>query len=60
MMIQLSDYFPALATLPAITVAGIGLIAASLVLYMFSRAPEFLMVTFTATIYAAIPLLPIH
>ncbi len=56
----LTDNLPAIAHLPVISVCGFGVIAFSLLLYLFCRAPELLMVCATALIYAAVPLLPIR
>ncbi len=60
MMVQISNYLPIVATLSPVTVAGIGLIALSSVLYLVSRAPEFLMVAATAMMYSVVPLIPWH
>ncbi len=60
MMTQLTNMFPVIASMSPVTVAGLGLIAVSAVLYLFSRMPEFLMVAATAMIYAAVPLIPFH
>jgi hypothetical protein len=60
MMTQLISMFPMVASMSPVTVAGIGLIAVSSVMYLFSRMPEFLMVAATALIYAAVPLITFH
>jgi hypothetical protein len=60
MMTQLTNALPMISSLSPITVAGVGVIAVSALLYLFCRAPEFLMVAATAAMYAAVPLIPFH
>ena len=54
---SLTDYFPALASLSPVTMVGLGIVAIGTLLYFFTRVPEFLLVVFTALLYAAAPLL---
>ena len=54
---SLTDYFPAITNLSPVTMVGIGVVALGGLLYFFTRVPEFLLVVFTALLYAAAPLL---
>jgi hypothetical protein len=57
MMIQAGDYLPGLPPLSIITVAGAGILAASVVLYFLSHAKELLYVGGIAALYAVVPVI---
>jgi hypothetical protein len=57
MLDQLSDYLPIVATLSPITVFGLGIGAFCTLLYLLTRAPEFLLIVITAMLYSAVPLM---
>jgi hypothetical protein len=58
MLEMLSNNLPAITSISPITVAGVGISALAALVYLFTRLPEMLLVIATATIYAAVPLLP--
>ena len=59
MMMQVSDLLSGLPPVSIVTVIGLCLVGATLVLYLLSRIPEILLITLICLIYAAVPVLPL-
>ncbi len=57
MMMQVKDFIPGFPPVSIITVIGLCVVAASLLLYLLSRVPELLLITIISFIYAAVPML---
>jgi hypothetical protein len=57
MMMQMSNVLPGLPPLSILTVIGASVMISTLVLYMLSRVPELLLITFIAGMYAMVPVI---
>jgi predicted PurR-regulated permease PerM len=57
MLMQVHDLLPGLPPLSILTVIGASVMIATLVLYMLSRVPELLLITFIAGLYALVPVI---
>ncbi len=58
MVLVVHEALPGLPPLSIITVVGMAIVAASLLLYLLSRVPELLLITAIAFLYAFVPVLP--
>ena len=57
MLVHLSSFLPGLPPLSIITVVGILIMAAALVMYLINPIRELLLITLVAFIYAAVPVI---
>jgi hypothetical protein len=57
MTTQIADLLPGLPPISILTVIGFSLMLGTLVLYMLSRVPELLLITFIAFVYGVVPLI---
>jgi len=58
MMMQVSDLLPGLPPLSIVTVVGMSMVGATVLLYLLSRIRELLFIAGISLLYAAVPLLP--
>ncbi len=57
MMIHLDNVIPGLPPLSIVTVVGMSMVAAGVVLYLISHARELLLISAIAFIYGVVPLI---